>query len=218
MRIAMLMATGWTLAALAMGCGGSDSEGGGSNNPGGGGAGNGGAGSDNDSGAGTDEGNGNGGNGGDGGGSTAGSCEVPQCILGLMAACIPGGACTSSTSGNIASGIVANNCFANGVKSMTSMTTGASGLSNEMTWYKADGSLCFTMDGTTDANGNATEYKDAAGNVVATATATLTDGKMTYSCDGQTFVVDPAQCADDGEDDDDGDGGSGCTPGACTVP
>lgn len=192
MRIAMFFATGCVFAALAVACGSSDSGGGGGGAGGGAGA------------------AGSAGSGGSGGGSS-GDCSPPQCFMDLMAACMPTGACTKSGSGDITSGLVANSCYANGVKQSTTMTTGATGMTSHMTWYKSDGSTCFTADGATDSNGNHTEYKDTGGNTVVTVTVGMTGGATTYECGGQTFTVDPSKCSSDG-------GSDSCTAGDCTVP
>lgn len=185
MRIGMLVATGCVFAALAVACGSSDTGPAGS--------------------AGAS------GSAGSGGSNTGDSCAVPQCFLDLMAACRPEGTCTTESSGDTTS-MVSNACYENGVKWSTTVTMGGAGITSEMKGYKADGSLCFTAGGTTDTSGNnTTEYKDLGGTTVVTVT--VTGGKMTYVCGGQTVTIDPSACPK-------GDGGttSDCTQGTCAIP
>lgn len=148
------------------------------------------------------------------GGETPDGC-FPQCFLDLMAPCTPVGACAQSTSSSGTSAQV-NACYANGVKAATQTNFSGTSFTSHLTYYKADGSVCFTGDGATDASGNTTTYKNAAGQTVLTVQAPVGGtGVMTYTCGGKTYQVDPSSAACQGH----GDGGSGgCTDGACTIP
>jgi hypothetical protein len=190
-------------SAAAVACSSSDSGGGGAA----GSAGSAGtAGSGGSAGAG-----GSGGSGGAGGsGGSSGGCEFPQCFTDLMAGCNFTGACTQSTSTS-GGGIVANVCYADGGK----LTTSSSASGTQATGYKSGGSVCFTADTTYDSTNATATYKDPNGATVATVTTPLAGGATTIQCGGQTYTIDPSQCADGGSG---GAGGSSCTQGTCTVP
>jgi hypothetical protein len=148
------------------------------------------------------------------GGSTVGACNFPTCISDLQTACVPTGTCMSQI------GIGgANLCWANGVKSLTSIAISGTSAVATTRWTKMDGSTCYTTETPVGASGVVTlTYKNAAGTVVATGMTNAGGNTFTVTCTGQTPVtVNLQTCgAQGGMTGTGGAGGSGgCTMGMC---
>jgi hypothetical protein len=163
-----------------------------------------------------------GGSGGDGGGGSTSTGTVtgtddcsqcwPQCFLDMFAPCTPSGACTQqSTTGG--TGATVNVCYDNGVKATTGV--GATGAST--TYYKADGSVCFTGESAYSGSTVTATYKDASGAVLLTdTTASAGSQVQTIVCGGKTYMVDPSSAACTACQT--GGMSSSCTNGTCAAP
>ncbi|MFT3773261.1 MAG: hypothetical protein QM820_48400 [Minicystis sp.] len=152
---------------------------------------------------------GGGGTGGNGPTNSGDACSQcwPQCFLDMFAACTPTGACTQQNAGTDV-----NACYENGVK----VSSGISPTGSSLTYYKADGTVCFTADSSFSATSATSTYKDADGNVLLKDTADVNTGAQTVECGGQTYMIDSGSdackaCAESTT-------GETCTNGTCTTP
>ncbi|HVY38058.1 MAG TPA: hypothetical protein VHM31_08985 [Polyangia bacterium] len=128
------------------------------------------------------------------GGSGTPGC-YPECIEALRRACVPSGACTTSSTPPQPYSDTFYFCYGNGVR-IVSMSTNTG---SRHTQYRPDGAVCFVIDTTfSGTNGrNVSEvWQDGAGNVVGTETydSLAADGGRTHSvtCGGQTTTIDSA--------------------------
>jgi hypothetical protein len=121
---------------------------------------------------------------------SASACKVP-CLATLDSECLPSGACTEQAVGPL--GIATNRCYDNGVKILSDVMIGLPNSTLKITHKKADGSVCFTVEGTLNGATAATvTWKDPAGNAVATGTYAFTTMAATIMCGGQTFDAQAA--------------------------
>jgi hypothetical protein len=114
-----------------------------------------------------------------------GTCSFPKCVAALQADCAPAGMCVQErlmSGGSLSSNV----CYSNGVKVMSSlMGGGGRNFTSSIKVFKADGTLCYSLDPQPRGAGvNAVNYRDASGNVVATAT--IDRNFLAVSCTGQT--------------------------------
>lgn len=179
--------------ALAVGCGGSSSNGDG----GSGGiiSGNGGM-------------LGGGGISGSGGaaGGASGTCNYPTCLASLATTCAPSGTCTQQTDPTT---YATNTCYSNGVKTISSvnLTTLAVTLT-----YKKGGSTCYSVDVAGISTGSLTmTFKNASGGTLGTGTMDAATNALTITCAGAQPVTLDAAC-----DTSSFAGASNCTTGTCT--
>lgn len=136
----------------------------------------------------------------------------PKCFLDMFQPCTPSGACVQQNTAS-GTGATVNACYDSGVKASTIVSaTGASS-----TYYKADGSVCFTGESTYSATTVTATYKDASGTTLLTDTTPITGSQVqTIVCGGKTYTVDPASAACMACQT--GGTSSSCTNGTCTVP
>lgn len=128
-----------------------------------------------------------------GGGGTGGvpipHVELPACVKDLIAACPTSGTCSTPKVQN--TGVPIPYCFANGVHAVS--TNLATPASDGMQVSKPDGSLCYTYEQVSGTGAHT--WKDAAGNVVATATVTTDSRQYVHvevacTIGGETTVCD----------------------------
>jgi hypothetical protein len=121
---------------------------------------------------------------------TASSCSIP-CLADIDRECVPSGACMEQAAGPL--GIASNRCYDNGVKILTDIAIAFPASTLKITHKKADGSVCFTVEGTVQGTTTATvTWKDAGGAAVATGTYNLTTMAATIMCGDQTFNAQAA--------------------------
>ena len=86
-----------------------------------------------------------------------------------------------------------------------------------LTYYKSDGSVCFTATNAYSGTTVTGTYKDANGNVLLTDTTPITGGTIqTIECGGKTYEVDPDSAAC--KSCQTGSSASDCASGTCAVP
>ena len=122
-------------------------------------------------------------------GDAAATCKVP-CLANIGADCIPEGTCIEQP------GLLglSNLCYANGVKVLTTLVPLPPGA--VVTHRKANGSLCYSVEGSITANMVTLTWKDAAGVAVATGVYDTQTKVPTVTCGTQSFgAADLAGCA-----------------------
>jgi hypothetical protein len=121
--------------------------------------------------------------------STASMCKIP-CLATIDSECLPEGACVEQP---VALGLVSNRCYDNGVKILSQLALGLPTSTLKIIHRKADGSVCFTVEGTVKGTTEASvTWKDPAGTAVATGTYDITTMAATISCGNQQFSAQDA--------------------------
>jgi len=143
-----------------------------------------------------------GGAGAAGTGGTSVVSSLPTCLTDLFAACWPEGACQEDTARNAV-------CYDSGVRVVTTPLAGGCANSTTLTYYAADGSVCF-VHSSGRYMGQACEnffdaYYDGANTVIATAsggqvscvtTPTVPCDLTTDHCSWPTDTCLPGACPD----------------------
>jgi hypothetical protein len=125
----------------------------------------------------------------DAGGSTGGECAMPPCALDIdFESCTPDVAESCETLGGLPPTAI-NVCYENGTKAQISNLTSEP---ITMSFKTPQGAACYSLEITGATTGNYDySFKNADGDVVMTAQvdADFPD-VVTYTCDGQDYVVD----------------------------
>ncbi|HXU80006.1 MAG TPA: hypothetical protein VN914_01325 [Polyangia bacterium] len=122
-----------------------------------------------------------------------GMCPFPKCLAAVMFDCTPTGMCVQQrTSGG--GGLGNNVCYGNGVKLVTSLSGGGRNPTAAIKVFKADGTLCYTVEPEQRGGGvNAIAYRDASGQQIASAT--VDRNSLAIACAGTTTPVSvPMSC------------------------
>jgi hypothetical protein len=135
----------------------------------------------------------------------------PACFLALTGVCPITGACTQHST-KLNGSFTSDLCYSDGVK----VETVVGGASTKATFYKPDGSVCFTSTSTLSGSTITATFDDASGATAFTVTSSAKDSAaQTITCGGASHVVhldSPACQACQGS------GGTQCKEGACAVP
>ena len=112
-------------------------------------------------------------------------CPFPKCLAAVMGAdCTPAGMCVQQrvSSGG---GLGSNACYSNGVKLVTSLSGGGRNPTASIKVFRADGSLCYSVEPEQRGGGvNAIAYRDASGQQIASAT--VDRNSLAIACTGST--------------------------------
>lgn len=186
------------ILALAVGCGGSSSNG------------DGGSGGIISGNGGTLGGGGISGSGGAAGGGASGSCNYPTCLASLATTCVPSGTCTQQTDPTT---YATNTCYSNGVKTISAVNLATFDVTLT---YKNGGSTCYSIDVAGISTGSITmTFKNASGGTIGTGTVDATTNAVTITCAGAQPVTLNSAC-DTSSYAGTGSTTSTCTTGTCT--